>query len=276
MFRNTGGLILAVATTLWLCACASLSVPVPGDGHMIAPNRPLRVVVEGWPSLTSATVMVRGRDVSAQMSRVSSNRLEGQIPASPGMAEVEVTGEVFCWYCRGYRSTLQAKRRVCLIAPAPLPGPLKTMLPIAADGEVLVNEIGSLRTVPDPGNASSRFNFIRLGGVFSDVGMIESAQQPCHCLRSHVPLSGTQVGLSTCDVSDTSLHWQTISLGTGTNSGPRMIVRSRAPGRIIDLCMTRGTDSRRSLIQTECDISAAQQQWAVRDNTRGTFDASPW
>ncbi len=115
----------------------------------------------------------------------------------------------------------------------------------------------------DVGASFNRWNLIRLGGIASSTGLIQSTDNSCLCMRSMDDRQSTPIGLALCNPQDATQQWQALQIP------PSGSFRFQNNGRgVSDACLTEGPNL--SLIQRSC-LDTPDQLWKVRDNTNGQF-----
>lgn len=270
--------VLALAGLPLFTACSSLTVVEPADGsiHLASAGLPLLARTSG--DLRGHEVSVNGQAVSPPVPQTGPREIGGRLNPGPGSARIVVSTTMACPLCSGGQSRLQAERLVCLRPDTRYPGAFITPLGPATGGASprawgAVPVPGGLeaRAVPDSGGPLVSWRFTRLGGAFSEVGVVESIEQPCRCLRSDSATPGSPLGLATCDAADPLQRWQFLPLPGGAQES-----RVQNLGRAVsDACITEGPAPERRLIQAAC-VDNAQQRWRFRDNASGNWMLQPW
>ncbi len=170
-----------------------------------------------------------------------------------------------CWYCSPQPWQASYQTNYCVASQSSLTTPSKTAL---AKGDNLTWVKTSETTVgvgADAGTLFTRWNLIRLGGIASSTGLIQSTENSCECMRSMDAAQGTAIGLVICDPTDTTQQWQALQVAPFGTGNYRLENNGRG---ISDACLTEGPNS--VLIQKACN-DTPDQLWSVRDNTNATL-----
>ena len=255
--------IVSAVSVCVLSGCSNFKVIEPQDGAVFIQPATVPVLFEGNPRITNSQVTVGASTVSG--AYVGSNRWQANPTLPPGTHNIAIEADVPCSYCAGQSFKHRATRTVCVTAPGSLSAPLKTPL-AQADNQTWASQNATRITIePDAGNARTRWNFIRIGGVASSDGLIESAGFPCHCLRSMEDKQNAPIGFWACNTADPLQQWQALPVPA---AGPnRWRIQNRGRG-VSDACLTEGPAPDRLLIQRACN-DTPEQLWTIRDNTTG-------
>lgn len=261
-----------------ITACSSLTVVEPRDGsiHVAGPGVPLLARTSG--DIRSHSVTVNGQAASPPVPRTAPREISGALNLGYGSQKIVVSTTMDCALCSGGSASLQAERQVCVRPATRYPGVFVTALGPAvggaspqAWGAVPTASGLEARVVPDSAGPLVSWRFTRLAGAFSEVGVIESVEQPCRCLRSASPTPGSPLELATCDPADPLQRWQFLPL-----PGPTREARVQNLGRSVsDACITEGPPPEKRLIQAVCQDSPPQR-WRFRDNASSNINAMPW
>lgn len=256
-----------------LTACSSFDVPQPKDGSVVTLPAKTKVAINGSPSLTRVQVKVDGTDYSNQLTLVSDAKSEGDFTLAAGRHNIDVDADVPCWYCSGRSFHHTAQRKVCVVPPGPLAAPSKT--PRAQEPSHLSWATASDDKVvlaADAGTPKTRWRFLRLGGIASSVGTIESIEFPCRCLRSMVDTHDAPIGLAMCDPNDPLEQWQALKVMPFAANNFRVQNNGRG---VSEACLTQGPAPDMLLIQRGCN-DTPEQLWVFTDNTNGQSGVDPW
>jgi hypothetical protein len=264
----------------WVVAVAVLALPScsiqvqepAANATVTLPSKISRtkVVVTGNASYPGLKVVVDGIAFSNRMVSKSSKRDEGDLSLLGGGHTLVASADVYCWYCSGQKHQSTATRTFSVEILG------KTTF---AQGDSLSwasLSNANLSYASDTRTSTTRWELTRIGGIASNIGMIESIQFAGVCLRSPDNTNGSVIALTSCDATDTRQQW----FGTRQQplTGPKGFYRfeNRA---MSDAGMTWGcmTESNNQVIQSACN-DTPDRLWAVRRNMENTFesDPTPW
>jgi hypothetical protein len=261
--RCLSPLILAAAAAGALSACSSFSITSPQDGTVVKLPATTNVTVGANPSMTGLQVKVDGADVSNQIAFVSDAQSRGPLSLPAGRHAISATATVPCWYCSPQPWQASFQTNVCVAGQTSPATPSKTAL---AKGDTLSWVKTSDTTVgmaPDAGAVSTHWSLIRLGGIASSTGLIQSTENECLCMRSMAAASDTPIGLAVCDGTDPLQQWQALQVPPFGPGNYRIQNNGRG---ISDACLTEGANN--VLVQRPCN-DTPQQLWSIRDNITG-------
>ncbi|MEO8186070.1 MAG: RICIN domain-containing protein [Burkholderiaceae bacterium] len=273
---------LAAIVVTALSACASsIQIQQPAaDSVITVPSTPAatRVVVTGNDRYTGLRVTVDGTDVSNQMvyQGAGSNRDEGNLTLPLGRHTVVARAEVPCWYCQGQTWTSTDTKSFCLV-PAGAAGLTKTAFAQADNSSWSSTGGANASYAPDAATNATRWRMTPAAtGIGVNVGVIESVEFPCKCLRSPDDNNNSVIALALCDRTDQRQQWRGIRRQTTVGKGVYSFesVASNSFG-----CLTEQVGGTQ-VIQRACDITnvTPAQLWTVRNNTTNAFetDSNPW
>ncbi len=265
-------MFFAAVSLAALAACSSFDVVEPKDGSIVTLPAKARVSMQANPRLSAVQVTVDGTDVSNQMTSTSTHS-EGELSLPLGRHKVFVAADVDCSYCSGGKYRPAEERKICVVAAGPSQAAFKT--PFAQGDNLSWASINNpnVSVAQNLGTTSTRWHFILLGGIGSNVGQLESIELPCRCLRSTQDAQNAQIGLSLCDVTDTRQQWRSFRMQLSGGKGFYRFENS-ALG-LGDACLTEGPNNQ--LIQRSCN-DTDKQLWAVQNNTTNQFETGqhPW
>lgn len=273
---------LAAIVVTALSACASsIKIEQPAaDSVITVPSSPAaaKVVVTGNDSYKGLRVTVDGTDVSNQMvyQGAGSNRDEGNLSLPLGRHTVVARAEVPCWYCQGQTWTSTDTKTFCLVF-AGAAGLTKTAFAQADNNSWSSTGGANVSYAADAATNATRWRMTpAVSGIGNNVGVIESMEFPCKCLRSPDDNNNSVMELAICDRTDPRQQWRGIrrQLTAGKGVYSFESIASNSFG-----CLTEQSGGTQ-LIQRACDITTVTpaQLWTVRKNTTNAFetDTNPW
>jgi hypothetical protein len=264
--QNVRILILVVAATTVLSACSSFTLSAPTDGAIVKLPAKTTVVVNPSPSMSGLVVKLDGTNVSNQINYVSDRESLGDLSVSEGNHTITAEADVPCWYCAGQTYHPSSQTKFC-VAAATWPSTATTFTAFAKGDNMSWAKTTSDTTVgvaADTGTATTRWNLVRVGGIGQAIGIIQSTENTCLCMRSTAIQSGTPIGLAMCDSNDSMQLWQALWI-PNTNDHYRLQNVGRS---VSSACLTEGANS--MLIQDGC-LDTDQQLWQIKDNKLGIF-----
>lgn len=265
--RHLRRLAATVAAAGSLSACVSFSITAPPDGTIFKNPVTTDVVVGANPSMTGLQVKLDGTDVSNQIGFVSDVQSRGAVSLAVGKHSIVATATVPCWYCspQAWQASFQAN--VCVSSQTSLTTPSRTALAKRDNLGWARTSDTTVGVAADTGTLSTRWNLIRLGGIASTTGLIQSTENDCLCMRSMDAAQDTPIGLALCDGNDATQQWQALQMppfGTGN-------YRIQNNGRgISDACLTEGASG--VLVQRACN-DMPDQLWSIKSTTTGMLGA---
>ena len=263
--QNVRILILVVAATAVLSACSSFTV-APTDGAVVKLPAKTTVVVNPSPSMSGLVVKLDGANVSSQINYVSDRESRGDLSVPAGNHTITAEADVPCWYCAGQTYHPSSQAKFC-VAAATWPSTATTFTAFAKGDSMGWAKTTSDTTVgvaADSGTATTRWNLVRVSGIGQAIGIIQSTENTCLCMRSTDVASGTPIGLAICDSTDNMQLWQALLI-PNTNGHYRLQNFGRS---VSSACLTEGANS--MLIQNGC-LDTDQQLWKIKDNNLGIF-----
>jgi len=265
--------LLAALLPLILVGCVSFSMTQPPDNTRIVLPAPLPVEIQGTPRITTAQARVDATPAPVQWTYSPDSRIaSGPLSVPPGVPvgthTLTVEADVPCWYCAGGSFRQQASRSFCAANPGPLnvAGVPNMSTKSKADGNAWVIQTGSPPSVSVRANTGTSTSvWLFQGSRLSQIGVIQSVDQPCMCLQSTDAQQGTPIGLAGCNSKDATQLWQAMP------SGSFIFFQNNGRG-ISDACLT---SSGGKLIQRTCR-QTDDQLWTIRDNLLGIDIGSPF
>jgi hypothetical protein len=210
--------------------------------------------------MTNAVINADGTNVTNQIQVVSDLKRQGDLNLSGGKHSVTATADVDCWYCSNRVWHASSQVNFCVAAETwPSNAPTFTAF---AKGDSLTWKKTSDTTVgvaADAGTAMTRWNLVRVGGIGSHSGIINSTENTCLCMQSMDAHQDTPIGLAICDGANPLQQWEAF-LMPNTNNHYRLQNNGRS---ISDACLTE--DSNGVLTQKACQ-DTDKQLWRVRNN----------
>lgn len=277
--RRAGRTCLAAVAALALPAC-SIQIREPAADSVVSlPSTAskTKVVVTGSQSYTGLTVTVDGTDVSSQMIYQGSNRDEGQLSLAPGRHTLVASADVYCWYCTGQKNRSTDRKTFC-VAISGAAGGLSTRTTFArGDGKSWSSSGGaSLSYASDAGTSATRWRFTNLGGAGNIIGVIESAEFPCKCLRSPDGNNNSTIALSLCDTTDVRQQWRGLRQVVPGATTAFYTFENVSPDTTSWGCLTEAPGGTQ-VVQSACN-NTASQLWSIRRNPENTFESetNPW
>jgi hypothetical protein len=248
-----------------LSACSSFSIDEPKDRALFRMPANPTVIVKA-SSMSALVVKLDGTNVSNQINYVSDQQSQGSVSV-PAAGNHTITAEanVPCWYCSPNPWQASDTRYICVAGP--WPSTATTFTSFAKGDNQSWAKTASDTTVgvaANTGAASTRWNLVRVGGIGQSIGIIQSTEHTCLCMKSMADQSGTPIGLAMCDSNDQTQIWQAL-LMPGTNNHYRLQNFGRS---VSSACLTEGASG--VLIQDGC-LDTDKQLWKVKDNNLGIF-----
>jgi hypothetical protein len=263
---------ISATLVLALTGCSSLALVEPREATYLSSGSAVAVIAEAQPGFRSAKVTIDGNDVTSQMRQVSPQRIEGTVALPAGISTIVVDAQPAPSYFVPYPSPLSVRRRVCVLPSAPSTGPSKSAFSVGSGQSWGVQSTALPRVINNGIAATTRWQFDRLGGPFSTVGLISSVDAPCRCLRSSDPAQGAPIALAMCDPQDTLQQWQSLA---PVATAPAQLRFQNFGRGASDACLTEGAPPARVLIQLGCQ-DTPNQLWTVRDTATNAVLNSPW
>lgn len=251
------------AGTLSLGACTVIIKEPANETTFRAPN-PVHVVVTANADMSNLVVKDvtpnATTDITHQMSPVIDNKSTGDlVNLSLGRHRITAEARVYCWYCSGLSQQTSTWKDIC-IADASWPSTSQSYTSVGmSNGNTWTKTSDTTVGIgPDTGSQQERWNFIRTGGITQTLGLVQSTENSCLCLRSMDTQQNTPIGLALCDASEHTQLWQALELPT-TQGHSRFQNLGRSTS---SACLTQGPNN--TLIQRSC-LDTGDQLWKVKD-----------
>lgn len=256
----------AVALTLSAC---SLNMKEPAFGATYRTPASVPVVVMANATMSNLTVRditPNGTtDVTSQMSAITDNQRSGTLTGlSLGKHTIEAEADVYCWYCSRQTHRSIVSKNIC-VAEASWSPSYPSFTAVGKSNSQTWNKTSdtTVGVSADTGARTERWNLIRVGGITQTVGLIQSTENSCLCMRSTDTPQNTPIGLALCDSSDHTQLWQALEL-PATQGFSRFQNMGRA---VSDACLTQGPNN--TLVQRACQ-DTGDQLWKIKDKN-GAF-----
>ena len=248
---------MTAAAAVVLSGCVSFSISEPKDRASV--RSPSTVIVQASPSMSALVVKVDGIDVSNQIDPVSG---QGNLTLPLGLHTITAEADVPCWYCAHQTYHPTDTHTFCVGTQAVGPDN-RTATAESGDGSWFNDatdtpKVGMANTMP-----AFRWNLIRVPGVLSGWGFIQSADDSCLCMCATNGADGPPIRLVLCDFTgnDHTQVWQAFLVSPGV---------FRFDNQANNVSLTVGKNG--ALVQG-WNHDAPNQHWKITDNTGQPADA---
>lgn len=261
--QNALAQILTVTGITVLSGCASFSIDQPKQDAIVRLPAKANVSVIASPSMSGLVVKDGATDVSSQISYVSDRLRQGELSLPAGRHTITAAADVPCWYCypRMWRASSQIG--ICVAADT-WPSGVATETAVGKSNGLSWAKTSdtTIGVAMDSGTAVTRWQLVRVSGITQNIGLIQSTENSCLCMRSMDDRQGTPIGLAICDSSDQTQIWDALQM-PNTNGNCRFQNFGRS---VSNACLTQ--DASKTLIQRSC-LDTDDQLWKIRDNSTG-------
>lgn len=261
--RNLFSMGLTVAALVMLSACSSFTIDAPKDGSTIRAPATTKVVVVGKPSMSGLVVRVTDpnstNDVSSQINAISSTTSEGSLSLPVTRYSITAEADVPCWYCSNRTYHPSTQRTFCVAAQSwPSNAPSNAGLARADGLSWTKTSDTTVGVAPASGAELARWHLLRTSGIAQSMGIVQSTENSCLCMKSIDDLQETQIGLAICDASDRTQIWEAFPV---PNTGGHHRFQNFGRG-VSSACLTEGPNS--TLVQRSC-LDHDNQLWRIVD-----------
>lgn len=263
--RNARILILSSGAVAVLSACSSFSIDQPKDGAVVRlPANNVHVVVTGKPSMSGVSLMLDQTSITNQIHYVTDSSWEGDVAIPAGSHTITAAAKVPCWYCSPNPWQASSQIKVCSAAATwPAGTPTQTAFGMSNNLSWVKTSDSTIGVATDTGTSTSQWHLIRTGGISQSIGLIQSTENSCLCMRSIDDKQSTPIGLAICDSGDSTQVWQALPI---QNTGGNFRLQNTGRG-LSDACLTQANAQ---LIQKSC-LDTGDQLWKIKDNSLGQF-----
>ena len=264
--RCTWAPIAMLAAAVLLSGC-SITIKEPIQGAVIRFPAPVRVVITANASMSNLVVkdVTPNSTNNVQVPYVSDKEYTGNVNLPVGNHTITAEADVYCWYCSPPSQHSSDQKNICVAADTWLSSyPSYTAVGKSNNLSWSKTSDTAVGVAADTGASESRWNLIRASRITQRIGLIQSTENSCLCMRSMDDNQRTPIGLAICDAHDRTQLWEAFEM-PNTNGNHRFQNFGRSTS---SACLTQ--DSANTLIQSSC-LDTDNQLWKIKDNRTGNF-----